>query len=435
MTKPTINLQELQARIGSRAKSAPTHRFWGLYTHIKKLEVIEAAYLAARQNNGAPGIDGVTFKQIEQDGRDEFLREIATALAAGAYKPRPYRRTEIPKSNGKMRTISIATIRDRVVHGAIKLILEPIFEADFSDSSFGARPGRQAHQALGRIKLALLKRKHRVVDVDLAAFFDNITHRVMLERLAKRIQDPEVLALLKQFLKGAGKRGIPQGSPLSPLIANLALTDLDHALDKGQGFIEYVRYLDDMVVLTPDSPKGHRWADRALQRIKSEAHMIGVELNEEKTRVVSITDPRASFSFLGFDLRWKRSKKSGKWYPHMVPRPKKVTELQAKVREVLQNHRYLAVEEVIGLVNPILRGWVNFFRVGNSGQAFGKIRYYVERKIRRFAARQRKRPGFGWKRWSNQVVYDQWGLFSGYQVKYGAVGKAALSSNRIITPT
>jgi RNA-directed DNA polymerase len=298
-------------------------------------------------------------------------------------------------------------------------MLEPIFEADFSDSSFGARPGGQAHEAIDRIKHALLKRKHRVVDVDLAAFFDNITHHVMMKKLAQRIQDPEVLAILKKFLKGAGKRGIPQGSPLSPLIANLALTDLDNALDKGQGFIVYVRYLDDMVVLAPDSPKGRRWADRALQRIKSEALMIGVELNEEKTRMVSISEPDACFSFLGFDLRWRRSEKSGKWFPHNSPRPKKITELQARVREVLRRHRHLAVTEVIALLNPIVRGWVNFFRVGNSGQALGRIRYYVERKIRRFAARQRKRLGFGWKRWSSRVVYGQWGLFDAYNVQHG----------------
>ena len=154
-----------------------------------------------------------------------------------------------------MRTISIPAIRDRVVHGAIKFILEPIFEADFSDNSFGARPGRRAHEAIERVREALHQRKHRVVDLDLAAFFD-ITHSVLLTRLAKRIQDPQVLAMLKQFLKSAGKRGIPQGSPLSPLIANLALTDLDNALDKGRNVTTYVRYLDDMVVLALTARKG-----------------------------------------------------------------------------------------------------------------------------------------------------------------------------------
>jgi len=172
MTKPTITLQALRTRIGQRAKSAPEHRFWGLHVHVVKLETLEAAYLEARRNGGAPGSDGVTFEQIEAAGRHEFLTELAADLRVGTYRPGPYRRCEIPKEGGKVRVISIPRIRDRVAQGALRLILEPIFEADFSDSSFGARPGRSAHQAIEVVRTALRQRRHRVVDLDLSRYLD-----------------------------------------------------------------------------------------------------------------------------------------------------------------------------------------------------------------------------------------------------------------------
>jgi RNA-directed DNA polymerase len=232
------------------------------------------------------------------------------------------------------------------------------------------------------------------------------------------VVDGKVLAMVKQFLESIGDRGVPQGSPLSPLLANLALNDLDHALDRGGSFITYTRYLDDMVVLTPDSPKGRQWADRALERIRQEAEAIGVSLNADKTRIVTITDERASFAFLGFDLRWERSMKTGRWYPSKTPRPKKVTEILRTIRDILCGSRHLAMAAVVAQVNPVLRGWVNYFRVGNSSRAFDKVKYHVERKVRRFAAKRSKRKGFGWKRWSSDIVYGTWGLFRDYRIEY-----------------
>ena len=434
MTKPTISLQELRAKIGHWAKSAPTHRFWGLYVHLLKRETLEAAYLEARRKDGAPGEDGETFERIEETGREEFLARIAEELRAGTYRPRPYRRREIPKEGGKVRVISIPSVRDRTVHGALRLILEPIFEADFSDSSFGARPGRSAHEAIETVKQGLLQRKHRVVDVDLKGFFDNIRHDRLLERVARRVQDDEVLAMVKQFLKSTGEKGIPQGSPLSPLLANIALNDLDHALEPGRGSLTYTRYLDDMVVLTPDSQKGRRWADRALERIRREAEAIGVSLNAEKTRTVTMTEPGANFAFLGFEFRWEQSPRTGKWYAHMSPRKKKVTEVLSTVRDTLRGCRALPIRAVAQRVNSIVRGWVNYFRVGNSGQALAKVKQYVERKVRRFVAKRAGRRGFGWKRWSREVVYGAWGLYGDYRVRYYNPSKARLQPNGIITP-
>lgn len=244
-----------------------------------------------------------------------------------------------------------------------------------------------------------------------------------------------MLAMIKQFLKNGGKRGIPQGSPLSPLLANLALNDLDHALDRGGRFISYVRYLDDMIVLAPDSPRGRRFTDRALERIREEAESIGVSINEEKTGIVSMGDAGSHFGFLGFVFRWKRSLRTGRWYAYMVPKPKKVTDVLRRVRTVLRHSRHLRMKETVARVNEIVRGWVNYFRVGNSADALQQVQYSVERKIRRFAARKSKRSGFGWKRWSKQVVYGIWGLFDDYRIRYLDLAKVGSQPNRSITPT
>jgi RNA-directed DNA polymerase len=432
MTKPTISLQELRAKIGHRAKSAPAHRFWGMHVHLVKLDTLEAAYLEAKRNGGAPGTDGETFESIEARGRIEFLAELAAELHADTYCPRPYRRREIPKEGGKVRVISIPTVRDRVVQGALRLILEPIFEADFSDSSFGARPRRSAHQAIERVRAGLRQRRLWVVDVDLARYFDTIRHDRILAKVARRIVDGKVLAMVKQFLKSTGDKGVPQGSPLSPLLANLALNDLDHMLDRGSGFITYTRYLDDMVVLAPDSARGRLWADRALERIRCEAEAIGVSLNAEKTRIVKITDGRAAFAFLGFEFRWVPSAKTGWWYPCTTPRPKKVIAVLRRVRDTLRVSQHLPMQAVVANVNLIVRGWVNYFRVGNSSQAFLKVKDQVERKVRRFAAKKSKRSGFGWKRWSSDVVYGTWGLFGDYRVVYA--NAKARTGRRIHNP-
>jgi RNA-directed DNA polymerase len=267
----------------------------------------------------------------------------------------------------------------------------------------------------------------------LSRFFDTIRHDRIMAKLARRVRDDEVLALLKQFLLRTGERGVPQGSPLSPLLANLALSDLDHALDRGKLLLTYVRYLDDMVVLAPDSQRGRAWADRALERICQEAESIGVSLNMDKTRTVTMTDRDAVFAFLGFEFRWTKSHKTSVMYPRRSPRPKKVTQVLRAVRDVLRTGRHLPVRDAVQRVNEIVRGWVNYFRVGNASRAFAKVRYHVELKVRRFAMRQRKRSGFGWKRWNHEVVYEQWGLFADYRL---ALGNAAARTkpNGLITP-
>jgi RNA-directed DNA polymerase len=218
MTKTPISVQDLRRSLYIKAKAEPAWRFWGLYVHICKLETLREAYRMAEQNNGAPGIDGVTFEAIEEGGVEDFLRQIRDELVSNTYRPMRARKKEIPKDGGKkVRLLSIPSIRDRVVQGALKLILEPIFEADFQTGSYGYRPNRTAHQAVQRVAKAIFQEKTRVLDLDLRAYFDNVQHYLLLAKVAQRIQDDDVMRLLKMILKATGKKGVPQGGVITPL--------------------------------------------------------------------------------------------------------------------------------------------------------------------------------------------------------------------------
>ena len=207
MIKAPINLQDLRRSLYVKAKAEPAWRFWGLYIHVCKMETLQEAYRMAKSNNGAPGIDGVTFEAIEESGEESFLRQIRDELVTHTYRPMRARRKEIPKDGGKVRVLSIPAIRDRVVQGALKLILEPIFEADFQSGSYGYRPKRTAHQAVNRVAKAIVEEKTRIIDIDLSAYFDNVQHYLLLEKVAKRVQDDEVMQLLKIMLRATGKKG------------------------------------------------------------------------------------------------------------------------------------------------------------------------------------------------------------------------------------
>ena len=218
MIKAPISLQDLRRSLYVKAKAESTWRFWGLYVHVCKVETLREAYQMAKKNNGAPGMDGVTFEAIEESGVEMFLQRIRDELVTNTYRPTPVRRKEIPKDGGnKVRVLSIPSIRDRVVQGALKLILEPIFEADFQPGSYGYRPKRTAHQAVNRVAQAIVSRKTRVIDLDLRAYFDNVRHDQLLAKVARRIQDATLTRLLKQMLKSTGKKGVPQGGVITPL--------------------------------------------------------------------------------------------------------------------------------------------------------------------------------------------------------------------------
>ncbi len=417
------SLQDLRRRIYAKAKAEPAWRFWGLYVHVSKLETLREAYRMAKANNGAPGIDGVTFEAIEESGVEAFLAGIRDELVSRTYRPMRSRKVEIPKDGGKKtRGLSIPTIRDRVVQGALKLILEPVFEADFQPGSFGYRPKRTAHEAVHRVVIAVLEGKTRVIDLDLRAYFDNVRHHVLLEKVARRVRDDDVLRLLKRVLKASGKKGVPQGGVISPLVSNLYLNEVDRMLEKAkdvtrQGkrtYVEYARYADDLVILVdPNHPQGDWLLEAIERRLREELAKLEVEVNEEKTRRVDLAEGE-TFDFLGFTFS-RRLSRRGKWWPCYEPQVKKRTALYRKLKKIFRRYRSQPVARVIELINPILRGWVNYFRVGHSSRCFACIRLWVEKKIRRHLMRARGRKGFGWKRWSSRWLYETLGIFRGYR--------------------
>ncbi len=368
MIKAPFKLQDLRRRLYVKAKAEPTWRFWGLYVHVCKRETLWEAYQLAKENDGAPGIDGVTFQAIEAEGLEGFLERLREELEQRRYRSRRLRKVGIPKEGGKIRQLSIPCIRDRVVQGALKLILEPIFEADFQPGSFGYRPKKSAHAAIQRVSEAIVRHMTYVVDLDLRSYFDTVRHSLVLEKVARRVNDAEVMWLLKLLLKASGKQGVPQGGVISPLLSNLYLNEVDKMLERAKE-------------VTRQGQQGE------------------------------------SFGFLGFEFRRIRSRR-GRWMPLRTPRGKKRTALLRKLKLVFRRYRSQPVKELIEQINPILRGWVNYFAVGHSSRCFSYIRNWVEKKIRCHLARARQRQGFGWKRWSREWLYGALGLFHEYRVAY-----------------
>lgn len=422
MIKTPIEVQDLRRRIYLKAKADKAWRFWGLYVHVCKWETLRAAYEMAKENDGAPGIDGVTFEAIEQSGVEGFLQGIQDELVSQTYWPLRNRRMEIPKGDGRVRTLGIPSIRDRVVQGALKLILEPIFEADFQEGSYGYRPKRTAHQAVQRVAEAVVQNKTTVIDVDLASYFDTVRHDILLRKVAERVDDDQVLKLLKHILKASGKRGVPQGGVISPLLSNIYLNEVDKMLERAKhvtrrgrySYIEYARFADDLVILV-DGYRRWKWLAAAVyRRLLEELAKLDVQLNRDKTRRLNLARGE-NFSFLSFDFRRSKTRR-GVWGVRYVPTMTARTALLRKLKEVFRRFRSQPVDRVIGLINPVLRGWVNYFRVGQSSRCFGYVKDWVEKKVRRHLMRARQRRGFGWKRWSRRWLYGQLGLFSGYRV-------------------
>ena len=424
MIKASIDLQDLRRRIYVKAKAEPSWRFWGLYVHVCKTETLREAYEMAKKNDGAPGVDGVTFEAIEAQGADALLEQIRDELIGRTYKPLPARRQAIPKDGGKLRVLSIPAIRDRVAQGALKLILEPIFEADFQPGSFGYRPKRTAHDAVQRVAEAIVQQKTRVLDFDLRSYFDNVRHDRLLEKVAQRVDDADIMHLLKGMLKASGNKGVPQGGVISPLLSNLYLNEVDRMLERAKEvtrngkytYIEYARFADDLVILI-DAYKRHDWLIGAVEkRLREEFDKLQVEINDEKSRTVDL-GRGDSFGFLGFDFRYTRSFLRGVLRPYYTPKLKKRTALVRALKEVFRRHRSQPIERVINLINPVLRGWVNYFAVGHSSECFSFIKDWVEKKVRRHLAHAQKRKGFGWKRWNRRWLYDTLRLFNGYRVR------------------
>jgi RNA-directed DNA polymerase len=362
------------------------------------------------------------LEAIEQSGVANFLYGIRDELVSETYWPMRNRRVEIPKGAGQVRILGIPSICDRVVQGALKLILEPIFEADFQEGSYGYRPKRTAHQAVQRVAEAVVQNKTTVIDVDLASYFDTIRHDLLLRKVARRVDDDQVLKLLKHILKASGKRGVPQGGVISALLSNLYLNEVDKMLERAKSvtrrgrytYIEYARFADDLVILV-DGYRRWAWlAEAAYRRLLEELAKLDVQLNRDKTRRLDLARGE-NFSFLGFDFRRSKTRR-GVWGVRYVPKMKARTALLRKLKEVFRRFRSQPVARVISLINPVLGGWVNYFRVGQSSRCFGYVKDWVEKKVRRHLMRARQRRGFGWKRWSRRWLYRELGLFTQYRV-------------------
>ena len=394
---PVDKVRQLQRKLYVCAKQSRTRRFHALYDRIYRSDVLREAWRRVRSNGGAAGVDAETIQAIEQRGPGEFLAEIQAALRAGRYRPSPVRRRYIPKADGKQRPLGIPTVRDRVVQMAAKLVIEPIFEADFQPSSYGFRPKRSAQQALEAIRIAGNRGHNFVVDADIQGYFDNIQRDTLMELGKERISDRRVLKLIRQWLEAGVMEdgtvretlaGTPQGGVISPLLANIYLNKLDRiwaARCSQLGIL--VRYADDLVAMCRSASA----ARESLRRIGLAMNRLGLTLHPAKTRLVDLRRGKGSFVFLGCTIRKKRSiQRNPRWhFMQRWPSPKATKKLRDRVRELTSKRQSgKEVKQIIAELTPVLRGWGNYFRTGNADREFNKMDGFVGSSLRRWQYRR-----------------------------------------------
>jgi RNA-directed DNA polymerase len=418
-------IRTLQRKLYRKAKAEPAFRFYVLYDKICREDILHHAYRLARSNAGAPGVDGVSFAQIEERGLEAWLASLREELVSKTYRPDPVRRVMIPKPNGGgERALGIPTIRDRVIQTAAKLVLEPIFEADFEDNAYGYRPARGAVDAVKEVRRHISRGYTDVVDADLSRYFDSIPHDELLKSVARRIVDRHVLRLIKLWLKapieerdeddgtrrmGGGKsntRGTPQGGVASPLLANIYMNRFLkywRLTGREEAFRAHViAYADDFVILS------RGYAAEALAWTKAVMTRLGLTLNEVKTSLRNARQER--FDFLGYSFGPHCYKANGEWYLGASPSKKSVQRFKTKVGELLVPGNNDPWPEVCDTLNSSLSGWSNYFCHGTRRSAFRSVDRYVYERVRDFLARRHKVAGRGTRRFSFDVVYGELGL-------------------------
>lgn len=424
-TNGHIKAQELQRRLYLKSKRERRCRCYSLYDKVYHPDILMEAWRRVKKNRGAAGVDGQGIKEIEEKiGVEGFIEGIHRELKQNNYRPQSIRRVYIPKPNGEKRPLGIPTIKDRVVQMAVKIVIEPIFEADFCNTSYGFRPKRNAHQAIEVVRKFITFGKKKVIDIDIAKCFDTIPHDRLLKKVAERIADKNILRLIKMWLKAGimeeGKLtgneiGIPQGGVISPLLANIYLNHLDkrweeQRIEKKTG-ATLVRYADDLIVVSGHS---ERWLYRRLKEILEGE--LGLRINEDKSKVVDTG--KDTVSFLGFEIKGVRSRRSGKTYAMCYPSREAMKGLYERIRKIANPCTPIRVEHMIMKFNRLLRGWVNYFRVGHASKWFSKVRDYVSKKVRRFIAKRRRIGGFGWKTIKRGYLYKDLGLYNDYRVSW-----------------